>query len=75
MDRIWRQRVELIWGHIFQAGREGEAHKWIVAGVDYHFILEMPDVLDWVACSGVVVEGWSWELSRELALQDLFGEG
>jgi len=34
----------------------------------------MPDVLNWVAHSGVVIEGWSRELLRELALQDLFGE-
>ena len=35
----------------------------------------MSDVLDRVAHSEVVVEGWSRELSRKLALHDLFGEG
>ena len=35
----------------------------------------MPYILDWVAYSGIVVKSWSRELPRELALQDLFGEG
>ena len=34
----------------------------------------MPDVLNRVTRSGVVVKSWSCELLKELALQDLFGE-
>ena len=35
----------------------------------------MPDVLDMVAHSEVVVEGPNRELLQELAIQDIFGEG
>ena len=71
---MWRQGVELIRGHLSD-WREGQAHGRIIAGVDYHFVSKMPDVLDRVAHSGVVVEGYSRQLSRELSLQDLYGEG
>ena len=42
--------------------------------VDHHLISEVPNVLDRVAGSEVVVKDWSCELLRELTLQDLFGE-
>ena len=61
---MWRQGVEPIRGHTFHTER-------IIAGVDYHFVPKMSDVLNWVAHSRVVVEGQSRELPRELALQDL----
>ena len=73
-ERMWRHGVEPIWGHTFQTEREGKAYERIIAGVDCHFVPKMLDVLVWVAHSGVVVEGWSRELPRKLALQDLFGE-
>ena len=60
--------VEPIKSHSFQTRREGEAHEQIVAKVSYHFVLKMSDVLDQVSYSGVVVEGWSRELSRKLTL-------
>ena len=58
----------------YQTGREGEAYDRIVAGVDHHLVPEIPDVLNWVAHFGVVVEGWSREFLRKLALQDFLGE-
>ena len=52
-----------------------EAHERIIAEVDYHFIPKMPNVLDQVTYSGVVVKHWSGELLQKLALLDLLGEG
>ena len=33
---------------------EVEARGWIIAGIDYHLFLKMPDVLDGIAHSGEV---------------------
>ena len=44
--------------HIFQTGGDGEAQKWIITGKNYQFVPKMPIVLDEVAHSRVVVEGW-----------------
>ena len=32
------------------------AHDRIIAGIDYHLVLKMPDVLNWVDHFGIVVE-------------------
>jgi len=42
--------------------------------VNHHLIPKVPNVLNWVTRSGVVVKSWSCELLGELTLQDLFGE-
>jgi len=59
VEKMWRHGVEPISDHTFQTGREGEAHKQIIAGVDFHFVPKIPDVLDRVARSRVVGQGWS----------------
>ena len=41
--------------------------RYISRSLDYHFISKMPDVLNWVAHSEVVVESWSRELFWEHA--------
>ena len=66
VERTQWQRIKPIRGHTFQTRRENGAHERIIAGVDYHFVSKMSDVLNWVAHSGVVVEGQSRELPREL---------
>ena len=43
--------------------------------MDHHLVSEMSNVLERVPGSGVVVQGWSCELLRELALQNFFTEG
>jgi len=55
--------------------REKGGTKWTVAGIDYYLVPEMYDVLDGVAHSGVIIKGQNREFPRELALQDIFGEG
>jgi len=74
VQRMRRHGVEPSCGHTFQAGRKGEAHDRIVAGVDHHLVSKMPDAPNWAAYFGVVVKSWSRELPRELALQNLLGE-
>ena len=37
----------------------GEAHERVIAGVEHHLILKMPDMLDEVTHSGVIVESQS----------------
>ena len=53
VERVWRQGVEPIQGLTFQAGRKSKAHDWIVTGVDYHLILKVSNVLNWITQSGV----------------------
>ena len=55
-ERVGRPRVELIRCRTFQTGGEGDAQEWIFAGIDHHFVSEIPNVLDGVAYSGVTVE-------------------
>ena len=49
-------RIKLIRDHTFQNGWKGQTHERVVTGVDHHLVLEMPDVLDWVASSGSKVK-------------------
>jgi len=37
----------------------GETHERVIAGVEHHLILKMPDMLDEVTHSGVIVESQS----------------
>ena len=71
---MWQQGVESICSHALQAGRKDQIHEGIVAGVDYHLILEVSNVLDWVARSAIIIKGQSCKLFRELAVQNLFRE-
>jgi len=43
-------------------------------GVDHHRVSKMPEVLEWVTGSGVVVKDWGCEVLRELTLQNCFRE-
>ena len=56
VERARWQRVEPVRGHVFQAGRKGEAHDWIITGVDHHLVLKVAEILYRITYSGVVVE-------------------
>ena len=45
VEEVRRQLVKPVRGHNFQTSRKGEARGWIVAGVDYHLVSKVVDVL------------------------------
>jgi len=59
VEQTCRQKIKpiRIRGHTFQTGQKGQAYERIITRVDHHLVSEMPDVLDKVADSGVVVKG------------------
>jgi len=74
MKRIGWQRIKSIRGHTFQTGRNGLAYERIVTRVDHHLVSKMPDVLNWVASFGVVVECQSREFLWQSTRQKRFME-
>ena len=56
------------------SGWKDEAHDRVIAGVDHYFVSEVPDVLNWIAHSGLSVEDGSREFYREFTLLNIFGE-
>ena len=49
--------MELIRDHTLQTGQKGYVHERIIAIIDHHLVLGVPDVLDQIAGSKVVVKG------------------
>ena len=45
MERARWEGVKPVRGRTFLTGREGEAHDWIIVGVDHHLISEVTDML------------------------------
>ena len=56
VEEVRRQLVKPVRGHNFQTSRKGEARGWIVAGVDYHLVSKVVDVLHQITYSRVAVE-------------------
>ena len=59
VERMWRQEVKPIRSCASQAGRKGFHIRVSLRETDYHFILKVSDVLNWITHSGVVVEAQS----------------
>ena len=59
MERVWRQGLEPIRGRTFRLEEKSENHDWVIARVDHHRIPVVPDVLNQIVHSTIVVESWS----------------
>jgi len=56
VERAGQQRVEPIRCHSFQTGGKDRAQKLIIVGINYHIVPNMPNVLDGVAHSVVIIK-------------------
>ena len=56
VERMSQHGVEPIRGHAFQTGWKGYAQERIVVGVNYHIVPKVPNVLNRITRSGIVVK-------------------
>ena len=59
---------------MLHVGWKGEAYVRIVAGVYHHFVSKMADVLNWIARSGISVEGGSRECLQKFTPLNILEE-